>query len=540
MRDVLRKSRRAGGNALFQKNNVVFLVLVILLMCCAQAVALVAPAKTALACGHTFTCKRRPGIANETKMNGGSVCAAAAAASGKGIEETEATTDNIQCLRQRFDFPEDWANKDTVKSRKLRETNPSKLKKRLKWMKNRLDLTEDELGVMVRRDFANFASLSMSQNVEPTLEFLSKELSLNKKQLTKLVTRQPSILGLGIHEHQALQRRIQWFHDRFGQDDDGNFLKDIVQKSPTLLTFNVENNSAPTVDKLQERLHLEDKDMIKLVRRSPVLLKYNYTRNTEPKLNWLQESFRWNDQELRKVAIKCPGMLYYSLGTWKAKMKWLKDELEWSDAEVSRAVRKQPRLLSMSLDSMEAKLIWLQQQLDWDRGGLGRKLCAQPFILALKLEILEERMLWLMERLESDHSTASMIIKKCPILLGFTTEALELRLQWFEQELAFEKVEKLAQFVRRLPSLLTLSIPGNLEPTLQFYKDSIGDDNAAIDFVKKTPSTLSVSLAKRLKRRHSQARKAGIDTTSLTNVRKIANCTEEKWIRFLEEFEMSE
>ena len=73
--------------------------------------------------------------------------------------------------------------------------------------------------------------------------------------------------------------------------------------------------------------------------------------------------------------------------------------------------------------------------------------------------------------------------------------------------------EKLSKMIQRYPALLTCSIDSNLEPTLNFYIDALGKDEA-ISFVTKNPSSFGRSLEKRLKPRLEEAQKAGIEIDS--------------------------
>ena len=85
--------------------------------------------------------------------------------------------------------------------------------------------------------------------------------------------------------------------------------------------------------------------------------------------------------------------------------------------------------------------------------------------------------------------------------------------------------------IQRLPSLFCYNIDSNLEPTLNFYIDALdGDENKAISFVTKNPSSFGRSLEKRLKPRLEEAQSIGmkIDYTCLNYITRHTN---DEWNR---------
>ena len=81
-----------------------------------------------------------------------------------------------------------------------------------------------------------------------------------------------------------------------------------------------------------------------------------------------------------------------------------------------------------------------------------------------------------------------------------------------------------------MPSLLGCNIDTNIEPTLNFYIDALGDERKALTFVIHNPISLTFSLEKRLKPRLEEATDAGMIIDS-TYLRSIMVCTKEKWAK---------
>ena len=78
------------------------------------------------------------------------------------------------------------------------------------------------------------------------------------------------------------------------------------------------------------------------------------------------------------------------------------------------------------------------------------------------------------------------------------SEKIEPNLNWFQEELELEDASELTRLAVSQPQILGLSIPNNLQPTLDFFKMCIGDVKA-VQLVRKCPVLMGVSLEKQLK-----------------------------------------
>jgi len=104
---------------------------------------------------------------------------------------------------------------------------------------------------------------------------------------------------------------------------------------------------------------------------------------------------------------------------------------------------------------------------------------------------------------------------------------MEPKLEWLQKHLSLTDVE-LSNMIQKQPAFFGYNIPNNLEPTLNFYIDILGDENEALALVKRRPSAFTYSLEKRLKPRLEQALDVGIviDYTCLYH---IIYYTNDKW-----------
>lgn len=80
---------------------------------------------------------------------------------------------------------------------------------------------------------------------------------------------------------------------------------------------------------------------------------------------------------------------------------------------------------------------------------------------------------------------------------------MEDKLEWLQQRLSLTD-EQVSAIIQKTPKLLSCSINSNLEPTLNFYIDALGKDDA-LAFVTRNPVSFAYSLEKRLKPRLKQA-----------------------------------
>merc|ERR1719291_911291 len=118
------------------------------------------------------------------------------------------------------------------------------------------------------------------------------------------------------------------------------------------------------------------------------------------------------------------------------------------------------------------------------------------------------------------------MIKRRPSLFGHTVENIELKLGWLQHRLDLDDAA-VSKLVQQCPPLLGCNVHTNLEPTLNFYIDALGEEGEALALVVRDPRLFSLSLEKRLKPRLEEARNAGllIDSGCLLRIGKYTNKT---------------
>ena len=111
-------------------------------------------------------------------------------------------------------------------------------------------------------------------------------------------------------------------------------------------------------------------------------------------------------------------------------------------------------------------------------------------------------------------------------MLNLICDTLEPKLQFLKERFSATDAE-LSHIVQRSPKILTMNCSRNLEPTIEFYVECLGEEGA-IQAIKKYPSLLLASLEKRLKPRLKDAYAANItiDTGCMT---RMTRYSEKMW-----------
>lgn len=134
----------------------------------------------------------------------------------------------------------------------------------------RLD-SSPALGRLVVK-FPRLLTLSVDENVRPTMAALQSLLRLSDEEACHLVFRHPQVLSL-----------------------------------------RVEDNAVPTLAVLQERLALDREQLRALILRMPTALGLSAEANLRPKLDFLAESLEMPQAELRDAVLRNPLVLGASL-----------------------------------------------------------------------------------------------------------------------------------------------------------------------------------------------------------------------------------
>jgi len=185
--------------------------------------------------------------------------------------------------------------------------------------------------------------LSITNNMEPKLEWLQKRLHLDDNSLSKMIQRLPPILGMSIPDN--LEPKLDWMQDSLSVTDEQ--LSIMIQRSPHVLSYSIHDNMEPKLDWFQNQLSLTDEQLSEMIQRYTVLFNYSIPNNLEPTLDFYIDAL--GEDEALALVTRVPASLMYSLEK-----------------------RLQPRLkqaldTGMAIDSKLVSLIMMYTDVKWNR-----------------------------------------------------------------------------------------------------------------------------------------------------------------------------
>ena len=149
---------------------------------------------------------------------------------------------------------------------------------------------------------------SVETNIEPTLDWLQKRLDLNDAAVSKIVQRNPTIVGMS---NDAMEPKLMWLQQRLDLNDAS--VSEMIQKMPSLLGFNIDTNLKPTLDFYINALGDEEEALCMVV-RDPSLFGYSLKNRLNPRLEEAQDAGMTIDSGcLRRIA-------QYTNDRWNTEM----------------------------------------------------------------------------------------------------------------------------------------------------------------------------------------------------------------------------
>ena len=326
------------------------------------------------------------------------------------------------------------------------------------------------------------------QRIAANKKYLTQKLGLPKNKVEKLQEMDglPNILTL---DEGILEERVLWLKQRLKLKNKGQ-IRGIVQHQPHVLA-RLSSNLEQKIDYLQTRLLLDDKSLRKLILDAPHILPCS-TDNIEETLNWLQTRLSLDDRKLSKLVKRAPYTLGCSVDeNLEPTLDWLQRRLGMDDFSISRVVQKMPRILHLNIESnLEPKLDWLQEEFKLDDEAVGK------------------------------------MVQRAPTIIGLAIDSWEIKIDWIQSRLGLVD-QDLADFVLKSPSILNLTCQ-NLDSTLQFFIDALGNERDAVRLVTNNPSLLAYSLERRLKPRLQETRDLCLQVDA-SCLRRIGQYSDDYW-----------
>lgn len=258
--------------------------------------------------------------------------------------------------------------------------------------------------------------------------FLRTELNLSENRINKLKTSDPQFFQLSMTQ---LLSVIKFLNDILGAQSDDKFNVDsqqertkviggLVLSHPVIFQLSVEENLMPSIRYLQDRCLLREKDLASLLKSSSgAILGLSVKNNLEPTIDLLSSIASISD--VRKTILFHPQILGLSLDNLQNKISYFNSIDRMSNIRddsnpslASRILIKAPTAYSLSLQQNLVPTIKFLANI-W----------GQPF----------------------------------PNAMNESTDS----------NLHNEKNSNLASLLSECPSILTVSLDGNIMPTVYFY-----------------------------------------------------------------------
>jgi hypothetical protein len=261
--------------------------------------------------------------------------------------------------------------------------------------------------------------------------YLQQQLQLSQSAIYKLQQNAPFVFQMPVHKLIVFVEYLQTIFQKgkcHSESQIQTMIANMITKYPTLLNLSVVDNLQPRLDYLQESCHLNDSDMATLLSSSSAaatIMGLSVSSNLKPTVALLSKRIT-SEEDWRRCILKHPPLLALSLDNLQTKLDYFDsiddDSSQTSDIIsntsplASRILMRAPSVYSLSLtENIMPKIACLAKM--WGR--------PVPAGIATK-----------------ETATATSAPAADPVLAALLGE---------------------------MPSILGLSLEGNLQPTLQFY-----------------------------------------------------------------------
>jgi hypothetical protein len=288
--------------------------------------------------------------------------------------------------------------------------------------------------------------------------FLRQELQLSSTNMAKLKRTAPFVFQLPVWKLLSVLNfltQILVSSGEYQADDQETkiVLGKLVISHPQILQLSVESNLQPRLDFLKERCHLLTSDLAVLVKKSSAsVLALSVKDNLEPTIDFLTDLLRDRldpASDLRKCLRSHPQLLALSLKNLRSKKAYF-DAIDQnnriscspSSSLASRVLIRSPAVYSLSLDGNIVPTIEFMARV-W-----GTK--APP--VRRQDDSMDDN------RNDNDSDTDKSSVDVEPMIRD-NDDSLDSQ----------SSEESLVSLLGEYPSILTLSLEGNIQPTISFY-----------------------------------------------------------------------
>ena len=163
---------------------------------------------------------------------------------------TEGIRETVDWFRNRLGVVKNtWMQAHLLHSQRLLAQNINSLVKKSLWLKDRLELDEEQLARIIRY-YPNFLSLSIDHLLEPLIQWMEQSFGLRDESVVgTMVSKHPAILGYSIERN--LEPKLAFFVNRVFGGDEAKALK-VLAHTPRYLGCSLEKRLLPRWEQCQE------------------------------------------------------------------------------------------------------------------------------------------------------------------------------------------------------------------------------------------------------------------------------------------------
>ena len=314
------------------------------------------------------------------------------------------------------------------------------------FLHNELDMTTKSIEA-VKKSAPTVFQLSVEKNIEPIVRFLASIVDDNYIPPSSSIKNRSDnnrnddrVLSLTSKTRKVIAR--------------------IVTNNPSLLHLSIENNLQPTVEFLQNYCFMDNHGLANLIRSCPGVLGFSVEDNLLPTTIFL----------MKEVGLS-PN--YSSICKQKFD-KGLALDRKVDEKEIlnlKRCLSRHPQILGLSIENLKRKVEYFDA-IDLlslnENGKLNRKPSHQSLATRIAISAPSTYSLNLQENIiPKVQCLAKLWGVEYPNFetLSFEKEKINATATEFKNKMQHSLTTRLSEY----PAVLTLSLEGNIEPTIQFY-----------------------------------------------------------------------
>jgi hypothetical protein len=281
---------------------------------------------------------------------------------------------------------------------------------------------------------------SKGSNNDEVKLFLKDSLGLKPKALEKLQRTAPFVFSLSSEKLRSVIAFLRGILEKgsFSSNIIREVLEKLVTSHPTLLNLSVETKLEPRVQFLMSRCGLNENDMAALIKSSGTsVLGLSVEDNLRPTIDYLASIVNHDNEALRKCVMTHPQLLGLSLKNLQTKVAYFK-----------------------SIDSSRNRGASASDVMNAVSPSLALRIALKsPAVYSLSLN---RNIIPTVEFLARVWGTRAPVLHEASTIIGSNSENGEASAQ---QDYGL----CLGSLLSEYPNLLTCSLEGNIQPTMNFF-----------------------------------------------------------------------